>query len=231
MPVTLRKNVNGQAVAIKLSILDVLFGVPPPKAKASKPALASRSPQKSDNLVTAWLSENTAVDNTGKDVSTKDKEKVASKQGTDENGPNFTDAENAKLIEMKAAGKTWREIASEMNKSQSSLKEHFKKIRTPSEAEGQPSENAKPGGREAPSTKVSKEQHGTGNIVNRNPTVEGDETNVKKLQKKEAKSKTEVINNGSKVCKKITQCFLSTGHPISLAFSRRNIPCLSITMP
>jgi hypothetical protein len=52
---------------------------------------------------------------------------LITKQGEDE-AHTFTDADDAKLIEMKAAGRTWKEIVAEMKKSQSGLKERFKEI-------------------------------------------------------------------------------------------------------
>jgi hypothetical protein len=49
------------------------------------------------------------------------------KQGEDQ-AHTFTTADDAQLIEMKATGKTWKEIVAEMKKSQSTLKERFKEI-------------------------------------------------------------------------------------------------------
>jgi hypothetical protein len=49
------------------------------------------------------------------------------KQGEDE-AHTFTAADDAQLIEMKATGKTWKEIVAEIKKSQSTLKERFKEI-------------------------------------------------------------------------------------------------------
>jgi Myb-like DNA-binding domain len=49
------------------------------------------------------------------------------KQG-DDDAHTFTAADDAKLIELKANGKTWKEIVAEMKKSQSALKERFKEI-------------------------------------------------------------------------------------------------------
>jgi hypothetical protein len=49
------------------------------------------------------------------------------KQGEDE-AHTFTAADDAKLVEMKANGKTWKEIVTEMKKSQSALKDRFKEI-------------------------------------------------------------------------------------------------------
>ena len=52
---------------------------------------------------------------------------IVTKQGEDE-AHTFTAADDAKLVEMKAAGKTWKEIVAEMKKSQSALKVRFKEI-------------------------------------------------------------------------------------------------------
>lgn len=52
---------------------------------------------------------------------------TVTKQGEDE-AHTFTVADDAKLIEMKAAGKTWKEIVAETKKSMSALKERFKEI-------------------------------------------------------------------------------------------------------
>ena len=49
------------------------------------------------------------------------------KQGEDE-AHTFIATDDAKLIEMKAAGKTWKEIVAELKKSQPALKERFKEI-------------------------------------------------------------------------------------------------------
>ncbi len=49
------------------------------------------------------------------------------KQGEDE-AHTFTTADDAKLLELKAAGKTWKEIVAETKKSMSALKERFKEI-------------------------------------------------------------------------------------------------------
>ena len=56
-----------------------------------------------------------------------DKNNPITKQGDDE-AHTFTAADDAKLVESKAAGKTWKEIVAEMKKSQSGLKERFKEI-------------------------------------------------------------------------------------------------------
>ena len=52
---------------------------------------------------------------------------TVTKQGEDE-AHTFTVADDAKLIEMKAASKTWKEIIAETKKSMSALKERFKEI-------------------------------------------------------------------------------------------------------
>lgn len=52
---------------------------------------------------------------------------AVTKQGEDQ-AHTFTTTDDAKLLELKAAGKTWKEIVAEMKKSQSALKERFKEI-------------------------------------------------------------------------------------------------------
>ena len=52
---------------------------------------------------------------------------AVTKQGEDE-AHTFTTTDDAKLLELKAAGKTWKEIVTQMKKSQSALKERFKEI-------------------------------------------------------------------------------------------------------
>lgn len=58
------------------------------------------------------------------------------KKGEDE-AHTFTAADDAKLIEMKAAGKTWKEIVAETKKSQSALKDRFKEIAPKADTSGE----------------------------------------------------------------------------------------------
>lgn len=77
------------------------------------------------------------------------------KQGEDE-AHTFTVAADAKLIEMKAAGKTWKEIVAETKKSMSALKERFKEIGP--KADGAASAAAGGGAAEADDKKKKKKE-------------------------------------------------------------------------
>ncbi|KAF7508189.1 hypothetical protein GJ744_009486 [Endocarpon pusillum] len=129
-----------------MSIWDGFKGVPPPRPRKSAssrtsaaPATANPAPTPApapqpapqpapeptptNATVTATNPPTTSATTTSGNGNTT----AITKQGEDQ-AHSFTTADDAKLLELKAAGKTWKEIVAEMKKSQSALKERFKEI-------------------------------------------------------------------------------------------------------
>ncbi|KXT06516.1 hypothetical protein AC578_6097 [Pseudocercospora eumusae] len=95
---------------------------------------------KDGDKVSAEDVKKTTVDGDGKKDQAEAEEK---KSGADENQSGFTAEEDAKLIELKTAGKaskSWKEIAEEMGRSQQELKERWKAINPNAQGDGKGSQ-------------------------------------------------------------------------------------------
>lgn len=100
---------------------------PPPPGPTAAPNPTPKAEENAQTSVPATAPV-TAPESATKDTKNDaDKNSPITKQGNDE-AHTFTAADDAKLIEMKAAGKTWKEIVAETKKSQSALKERYKEI-------------------------------------------------------------------------------------------------------